>query len=76
MKSTTIRQNDNDAADLELVARVDGMPIAKAIAAAIRSHIDTRRADPQFQIRLQQLLTSERDIARRLSESAEVDEDQ
>jgi post-segregation antitoxin (ccd killing protein) len=65
---TTIRQPDDQADELEFVARVDGMPVSEAIRAAIAAHIEARRADPEFQERLRQRMEADRHILRRLAE--------
>lgn len=68
MKVMTIRQRDDQAAELELVARVDDMSIAKAIDAAIDAYIAARRTDPEFQDRLRQRVEAEQGVVRRLTE--------
>ena len=67
-KITTIRQDTAQAADLEAVARVDGVPVSEAVRTAISEHIDARRRDPEFQDRLRRILDEERVVLERLAE--------
>lgn len=67
-KTTTIRQDVAQAAELEAVARVDGVPVSEAVRAAISEHIETRRRDPEFQERLRRILDEERVVLERLAE--------
>lgn len=66
MKVMTIRLDDDRAALLELIARVDSTPIVKAIEAGIDALAALRRADPEFRRQLQGLLGADRTIARHL----------
>jgi len=67
-KITTIRQDATQAAELEAVARVDGMPVSGAVRAAISNHIEARRRDPKFQAELQRILEEERTVLERLAQ--------
>jgi hypothetical protein len=65
---TTIRQPDDQADELEFIARVDGMPVSEAIREAIAAHIKARRSDPAFQERLRKRMEADRHILKRLAE--------
>jgi len=67
-KTTTIRQDSSQAADLEAVARVDGVPVSEAVRTAISDHINARRQDPEFQDRLRRIMDEERVVLERLAE--------
>ena len=67
-RTTTIRQDAQQAAELDAVARVDGVSTSEAIRAAIAEHIETRRRDPAFQARLQRILDEERVVLERLAQ--------
>ena len=67
-KVTTIRQSNDQADELEFVARVDGVPVSEAIRDAIAAHIDARRSDPAFQARLKHRLEADSHILKRLAE--------
>jgi len=68
IKTTTIRQDSSQAADLEAVARVDGVPVSEAVRTAISDHISARRQDPEFQDRLRRIMDEERVVLERLAE--------
>lgn len=67
-KVTTIRQGAEQAAELEAIARVEGIPVAEVIRTAIADHIDARRKDPAFAERLQRRLEQDREILEKLAE--------
>lgn len=66
-RTTTIRQDAQQAAELDAVARVDGVSTSEAIRTAIAEHIAKRRRDPAFQARLQRILDEERVVLERLA---------
>lgn len=66
-RTTTIRQDAQQAAELDAVARVDGVSTSEAVRAAIAEHIENRRSDPAFQARLQRILDEERVVLKRLA---------
>lgn len=63
----TIRFDEQQAEELEAVARVDGVPISEAIREAITKHIEERRKDSEFQTRLQASLKRNREILEKLA---------
>lgn len=65
---TTVRQPDDQADEMEFIARVDGVPVSEAIREAIAAHIEARRADPAFRERLRQRMEADRHIMKRLAE--------
>jgi predicted DNA-binding protein len=65
---TTIRQSDDQADELEFIARIDGMPVSEAIREAIAAHIKARRSDPAFQERLRKRIEADQHILKRLAE--------
>ncbi len=67
-RTTTIRQDAQQAAELDAVARVDGVSTSEAIRAAIAEQIEKRRRDPAFQARLQRILDEERVVLERLAQ--------
>lgn len=64
----TIRLPEDVADELEVVARVDDMPVSEAVREAIASHIAERRADPAFQRRLRERIEADRLILARLAD--------
>ena len=66
-RTTTVRQDAGQAAELDAVARVDGVSTSEAIRAAIADHIEKRRSDPAFQARLRRILEEERVVLEKLA---------
>lgn len=66
-RAMTIRFDEQQAEELEAVARVDGVPISEAIREAISKHIEERRQDKEFQTRLQTSLERNREILEKLA---------
>jgi len=66
-KAFTMRLPDEKAAELEAVARADGMPVSEAVRAAIDLHIDARRNDKEFQDRLTKLVEDNQRVLDRLA---------
>lgn len=67
-KAMTLRVEEEQAEQLETVARVDGVPISEAIRDAITKHIDERRNDAEFQTRLKASLERNQEILRKLAQ--------
>lgn len=65
---TTIRQPEDQAEDMEFVARVDGMPASELIRDAIATYLEARRADPEFQNRLRERIEADKEILARLAQ--------
>lgn len=67
-KGFTVRLDEEQAAELEAVAEVDGVPVAEEIRQAIAERIDKRRRDGDFQQRLRQLIDENQRVLERLAE--------
>lgn len=52
IKSMTLRLPSEQAEELELIAKVDGVPMSEEIREALAAHARNRLADPSFQTRL------------------------
>jgi len=65
-KTMTLRLEDESAAVLELVARVDGKSQTEVIKDALDEHIDRRRADQEFVDRLRDRHQQEAELYQRL----------
>lgn len=63
-KAMTLRLTQEQAEQLETVAKVDGKPIAAVIRAAIEQHIEARKQDQEFRKTLQERLTRTRRLLR------------
>ena len=68
IKALSIRLDEEVAADLAAVARIDGMSVSEAVREAIARHIALRRADKDFQKRLKELIEENRELLKRLAE--------
>jgi len=66
-KTLSLRLPDEQAATLDLVARVDGQTFTDAVRQAIDEHIEARRSDQAFRDRLQALREQEADLYKRLA---------
>ena len=67
-KTMTLRLSDEQAADLEAMARVDDVPVSEAIRIAIDERIKARRDDKQFQARLRRLMAENQRALERLAQ--------
>lgn len=67
-KVMSLRLPEMLAAELTLVARVDGIAMAEAIRQAIEQYIAARRGDPEFQERLKEQVEAERKVIERLAD--------
>jgi hypothetical protein len=63
------RTSEEQAAELEAIARVENVPIAEEVCRALSSHIAARRKDKAFQARLKASLERHRQILERLAET-------
>jgi predicted DNA-binding protein len=66
-KAFTMRLPEEKAAELEAVARADGVPVSEAVREAIDHHIDARRQDKDFQARLTKLIEDNQHVLDRLA---------
>lgn len=66
-KAMTVRIPAEQAAELEAVAEVDGVPVSEAIRQAIIEHIEARRKDEAFRARLKASLERNRRILQKLA---------
>ena len=67
-KTMTLRLSDEQAADLDAMARVDGVPVSEAVRVAIEERIKARREDREFQARLRRLMSENQRALERLSQ--------
>lgn len=64
----TLRLDPEQAAELEAIARVQGIPVSQAARAAIAASIEAKRSDPEFQARLRVAIARDRAILDRLAQ--------
>jgi hypothetical protein len=67
-KTMTLRLSDEQARDLEAVARVDETSVSDAVRQAIDERIATRRSDEGFQERLRRMLEENKEALERLAQ--------
>ena len=65
----TVRLSEEQAAELEAVAQVDGVPVSEEIRDAIDAYIETRRQDKEFQRRLRESIERNQQILDKLARS-------
>jgi len=59
-KSMTLRLSEQQAAELQAVSQVEGVPVAEAVRQAIGMYIEGRRQDQAFQGRLRRSMERHR----------------
>jgi Ribbon-helix-helix protein, copG family len=66
-KMLTLRLPEDQARDVEALARVDGVSVSEEIRDAIAERVEAKRADRDFQERLKRLMDNERAVLERLA---------
>ena len=66
-KNMTLRLSNEQAAELEAVARAEGISVADAVREAISEHIERKRKDKAFRDRLRAVMERDREILERLA---------
>jgi len=66
-KGFTVRLDDDQAAELEAIAKVDGVSVAEEIRQAITVLIAERRKDKAFRARLRQSIQDNQKVLERLA---------
>jgi hypothetical protein len=66
-KNMTLRLTSEQAAELEAVARAEGISVSDAVRGAIAEHIERKRKDEAFRERLRAVMERDREILDRLS---------
>ena len=67
-KGFTVRLDEEQAAELEAVAKAAGVPVAEEIRQAIASRIEERRQDEEFRARLRRSIEDNQKILDRLAQ--------
>lgn len=67
MKVTTVRIDDELDAEVNAVARAEGVSASEIVRAALYRYIADCKSDPDFQARLRELLKKEREVIERLA---------
>ena len=66
-KNMTLRLSDEQAAELEAIAKVENVPIAEEVRRALATHIAARRKDRTFRARLKASMERNQEILKRLA---------
>jgi hypothetical protein len=66
-KNMTLRLAAEQAAELEAVARAEGVSVSDAVREAIAEHIERKRNDKAFRERLRAVMERDREILKRLA---------
>jgi post-segregation antitoxin (ccd killing protein) len=66
-KNMTLRLTAEQAAELEAVARAEGVSVSDAVREAIAAHIERKRNDTAFRERLRAVMQRDREILERLA---------
>lgn len=67
-KGFTVRLEDDQASELEAVAKAAGVPVAEEIRQAITARIEARRQDAEFRARLRRSIEDNQKILDRLAQ--------
>ena len=67
-KAMTLRLQDDLARELEAVARVENITLSEAVRRAIAEHVAAKRADHEFQERLDRFMSENQAILERLAQ--------
>lgn len=67
VKAMSLRLPEEQATQLQAIARTDGVSISDAVREAIANQIATKRADKDFQARLKKRLEEDQEVLKRLA---------
>jgi hypothetical protein len=67
-KTFTLRLPAEQAAEIEMIARVDDISVTQAVRDAIVAHVNARRVDADFMGRLKGFMEQERAVLDRLAQ--------
>jgi hypothetical protein len=67
-KMLSLRLPEEQAREIETLARVDGVSVNEEIRGAIADRVEAKRRDAEFQGRLRRLMDDERAVLERLAQ--------
>ena len=67
-KNFTVRLPDEEATDVEALARAEGSSLNETVRKALVEAVERRRADPEFKVRLQRIIKEDRELLERLAQ--------
>ena len=66
-KNFTVRLPDDEATDVEALARAEGLSLNETVRRALAEAVEKRRADPEFRARVQRVIEEDRELLERLA---------
>jgi len=66
-KNFTVRLPDEEATDVEALARAEGLSLNETVRRALVEAVEARRADPGFKQRVQKIIQEDRELLERLA---------
>jgi hypothetical protein len=66
-KNFTVRLPEEDAANVEALAKAEGLSLNETVRRALVEAVENRRADPQFQARIRRIIEEDRELLERLA---------
>lgn len=66
-KNFTVRLPDDEAADIEALARAEGLSLNETVRKALVEAIQKRRTDPEFKARVRRIIKEDRELLERLA---------
>ncbi len=66
-KNFTVRLPDEEATDVEALARAEGLSLNETVRRALVETVEARRADPGFKQRVQRIIQEDRELLERLA---------
>ncbi|WP_298339437.1 ribbon-helix-helix protein, CopG family [Ferrimicrobium sp.] len=66
-KNFTLRLSDDEAADVQALARAEGLSMNETVRRALVEAVAVRRADPEFKSRIQKIIDEDRELLERLA---------
>jgi hypothetical protein len=66
-KNFTVRLPDEEATDVEALARAEGLSLNETVRKALVEAVERRRADPAFRDRVQRIIKEDRELLERLA---------
>ena len=67
-KNFTVRLPDEEATDVEALARAEGLSLNETVRQALVEAVERRRADPEFKARLHRIIKEDRELLERLAQ--------
>ena len=74
MKNMTLRLDQELAARVEAIAEIEELPIAEVIRSALKEHIEIRKRDSEFQLKLRKKVAQQQQVSEMFSAPDSDDE--